>query len=124
MNMKKGQALILLLVFMALAIILTSGAVVVILLNSQGASKFEQSLIAYNLAEGGAENAIIRLLRDPGYTGETLTSATGQTTIVVTGVNPKTITSTAVAGNFLRKIAVVALDTSGILTVTSWTEVF
>jgi hypothetical protein len=122
--MKKGQALILLLVFMAIAIIITSGAVIVILLNSSGATKFEQSLEAYTLAEGGAENALIRLLRDPMYTGETLTSSTGQITIVVSGVNPKTVTSTAVVGNFVREISVGAQDTNGVLMVTSWTEIF
>ncbi len=122
--MKNGQALVMLLVFMVVAITITSAAVVIILLNSQGATKLERSLVAYQLAEGAAENALIKLLRDPSYTGETLTTSDGQATIVVSGVNPKVIVSSATVGEILRKIQVTASDSNGVLTVTNWVEVF
>lgn len=123
--MKKGQALVMLLVFMVVAITITSAAVVIVVLNSQTASRAEQSLAAYQLAEGAVENALIRLLRDPAYTGETLTIPQGGTTIVtVTGTNPKTIVSSAAVGDFLRRIRVVANDNAGVLVVTAWTEQF
>lgn len=123
--MKSAQALVMLLVFMAVAITITSAAVVIVAINSQTATSAEQSFAAYQMAEGGAENALIRLLRDPAYTGETLTSPQGGTTIItVTGTNPKTIVATAAVGNFLRKIQVTATDDAGVLTVTGWAEQF
>lgn len=123
--MKPAFTLVLLLVFMAIALTLTSAAIVIILVNSAAASKYEQSQMAYSLAAGGAQNALIRLLRDPAYAGETLTiPPLGTTIILVTGTNPKTIASTARVGNFKRQIQVTANDADGKLTVTNWTEQF
>ena len=120
--MKKGQTLVLLLVFIAIAITITSAAVVMIINSTQASSSFEQSILAYQLAESGAENAILRLLRDPTYTQETLTIGDGTATIEVTGSDPKTIQSTGRLGDFARTVVVTAQDMDGILTVVSWQE--
>ena len=120
----RGQALITLLFFMAVAITITSAATIVIVVNSLSVTKFEQSMSAYYVAESGAENAMLRLLRNPIYTGETLPVGLGSAFIQVTGSDPKTITSEGTVGNFKRKIQVVAGYASGILTATSWKEVF
>ena len=69
---QKGQALITLLVFTIVAITITSAAVIIIFTNSIGTSKLEQGTNAYYVAESGAENALLRLLRDPNYSGEIL----------------------------------------------------
>ena len=71
MNYKSGQALVTLLVFMIIAVTITSSAVMIIILNSKGSYRFQDGLVAYQIAESGAENAILRLLRNPDYTGET-----------------------------------------------------
>ncbi len=68
-NMKRGQALVILLVFMAIAVTVTTAAVVMMVVGSTAASKYERSQAAYATAESGAENALLRLLRDPNYTG-------------------------------------------------------
>jgi len=122
--MKPGQTLVFLLVFMTMAITVTTAAALVIISNSQAASKLEQSLTAYGAAEAGAENALLRLLRDPAYPGETLTVGEGIATISAAGSNPKVILSRGKYNNFLRQVQVTASYVNGILTVTSWQEVF
>jgi len=109
---------------MAMAITVTSAAVLVVISNSQASSKLEQSLTAYDIAESGAENGLLRLLRDPAYTVESLTIGTGQATITVTGTNPKIVLSQGAYNNFFRQVRVTATYVGGILTVTSWQEVF
>lgn len=118
-----GQSLISLVIFMVIAIIVVSGAVAVIIVNSKTTTKFYQGMVSYDLAEAGAENALIKLLRDPAYTGETLTVGLDTAVIEVTGGggSPYTITSRGLTGNFQRTIQVIA-SYNNILTVTSWRE--
>lgn len=122
--MKPGQTLVFLLVFMTMAITVTAAAALVIISNSQAASKFEQSLMAYSVAEAGAEEALLRILRDPNFTGTTLTIGQGIATISASGTTTKTILSAGSFNNFLRQVQVTATYIGGILTVTSWQEVF
>lgn len=121
--MKSGQALVTLLVFAATAIIIASGAAVVTIVNSQGTSKFMQGEEALSTAEAGADNAILRILRDPNYTGETITVGGGTATITVTPGLSKTIISTGVSGNFIRKIQVDCAFNNNVLTITGWKEI-
>ncbi len=92
--------------------------------NSQNTTKFQEGMIAFQVAESGAENAVIRLLRDPSYTGETLTVGSGTAVITVTGSSTKTILSSGTNGNYLRKLQIVASYVNNILTITSWQEVY
>jgi len=124
-QLQRGQALITLLFFTVIAVIITSAAVVIILINSLSAQKLEQGTISYYAAESGAENAILRLLRDPSYTGETLTI---DGSIVVSTVSQSgstyTIASSATSGNFKRKVEITASFVSNILTISSWKEIY
>lgn len=119
-----GQALIALVIFMVVATIIISGAVTVIVVNSTTTGKFYQGVVSYDIAEAGIENALIRLLRNPNYTGETLTIGSDTATIQVTGGDgtPYTIMSTSQAGNFKRAIQAVAEYNNNILTINSWKE--
>jgi hypothetical protein len=123
-NSESGQTLIALLIFMIVAISVMTTSVILISANSIAASKVEQSISAYNTAESGAENALLRLLRDPFYTGETITVDSGTAVTTVSGTTTKTITSTGTSGNFIRKIQVVVDYNNNIMTVTSWKEIF
>lgn len=114
--------LVALLSFMAVAITLTTAVTVVTLANSLTVSKYSLGQDALNIAEAGADNALLRLTRDPTYTGETLTVGTGTATITVSGTSPKTITSVGQSGTFRRTIVVTATQTSNVLAVTSWVE--
>lgn len=123
-RLQHGQTLVTLLIFMIIGITITTAAVVMVIVNSRNVSRIEQGNDTLSIAESGVENALIRLLRDPAYTGETLLVGTGSTVVqITTSGNEKTITSTAVQGNFSRKLQVV-LTVNGELTITSWQEIF
>lgn len=120
-----GQALILLLVFVAIGIITTSAAVALSIINAQATSKFAQGQNALSLAEAGSENAIIRLIRDPGYSGpETLNIEGSTVTITVTSAGAaKTILSKSQDGDFKRTIEVAGTLTNNVFSLTSWKEI-
>lgn len=118
-----GQALIMLLMYMMIAIIITSASVMLIIVNSRATDSLYQGSTAYDVAESGAETAMIKLLRDPNYTGETLTVGTGQAVVTVTGINPKTILSKGTLNNFTRTIQVIVDTSNNTITATSWKEI-
>lgn len=120
---QSGQALVALLAFMATAVTLTTAATMVTVANVQSTSRYGLGQEALELAETGADNALLRLQRDPAYAGETLTLANGTATITVSGSSPKTITVVGKSGNFRRTVQVVAAVSGTVLTVTSWDEV-
>jgi len=121
--MKKGQTLLILLVFMIIAITVTSAATTLIIVNSANTQKMEGGEVALHIAESGIENGLLRLLRNPNYTGENdLTIGGGTVDISVTGNNPYTITATGTSGIFTRIIQVV-VNYNGNMTITSWREI-
>ena len=120
----KGQTLVTLLFFMVIAITVTTGAVIIVFANTTGQTKLQQSQTAYYIAESGMENSLIRLLRDPSYTGETLPVGEGTAITTINGSGPYTITATGTVGSFVRTVQVVANYTNNILTVQSWKETF
>ena len=123
-NSSMGQALISLLFFMIIAITITSAAIIMIFTNSLSASAAQQGDVSYAAAENGIENALLRLLRDPTYKGETLPSNGGNATVQIVGNDPYTITSDGYVNSYKRTIQVVASYTTGQLTISSWKEIF
>jgi hypothetical protein len=123
MKDQSGQALIVLLFFMIIAITLSTTAIAVVASNSLSVTSTEESTHALEIAEAGAQDGLIRLIRTPNFSGETLTVSGGSATVVVTGTSIKTILSTGVNGSFKRKIQVTASFASGIFTITGWQEV-
>ncbi len=124
LQVTSGQALVSLLFYVMIILVVTSGAVMLIAINSLSATKLQEGVLAYGVAEGGAENAVLRVLRDPSYTGENdLPIGNGDADIVVTAGNPVSIVSTGKVGNFIRKIQVTMERTSGYYTITSWREI-
>ncbi len=122
MKKNSGQTLVSLMIFMVTAIIIITAAVAVTIINSKTTSKFYQGIVSYDLAETGIENAIIRLLRDPSYTGETLVLTGATIELLVSGSDPYTITSTATNGNFKRTIRATASYNNNALSISSWKE--
>lgn len=122
-NSNKGQALVLLLTFMLIAILVTSASIALVLNSSVGTSKLYQGSNSLDIAESGAETAMIKLLRNPNYTGETLSVGGGQAVITVTGTNPKTVVSRGTISNFTRTIQVIVDTSNNTLTATSWKEI-
>lgn len=125
MKNKNGQALVVLLVFMVVAIIMTTMAVALVIINATAASQVEQGDSALKLAESGAENALLRLVRDPTYTGtESLTIGVGSVTATVSAGTPAIITSRGVEGQFVRSVSVSASFVDTVLKVNSWKETY
>lgn len=121
---QSGHALVILLVFVTVALSVSLAAATLSAYSITNASNMQISLLARNVAESGMENALLRLLRDPSYVGETLTSTEGTAVVTVTGTTTKTITSVGTVGNFKHTVAVTASYTNGILSIVSWNDVF
>lgn len=117
-----GQALVVLLFYMIIAMTLTTTAVAVIVSNSLAVTQEEVGNQALVIAEAGAENALLKLIRNTNYTGEILTIASGSATVTVSGDSTKTITSTGNVEGVARVIQVTAGINNGVMTVTSWQE--
>lgn len=118
-----GQALITLLVFTVMASAIITGAVAMIVINSQATGTLVNSEEALKIAEAGVDNAAMRLLRDPGYTGETLTVGNGTATIIVNGGLTKTVVSEGISGDFKRKVQATIAVSNNTVTVTTWSEI-
>lgn len=129
-GLQRGQALITLLVFMIIGLTITSAAIVMILVNSSSGTKQQQGELAYQIAQSGAENAVLRVLRTPPptYTGETLPIGNGQAVITVTGsgttASPYVILSRGELGNFVRQVEIQARYESNLFEITSEREVY
>ena len=121
---EKGQALVTLLFFVLISLTITSAAIIIIIINSSATGKFEAGILAYNAAESGVENAFLRLLRDPDYTGETLIIDTASAVVTVTGVSfPKTIVSVGQSGSFKRTVQAQMNYNSGYYIFSNWKEI-
>jgi len=118
-----GQTLVLLLIYVVVAMIITTAAVAISVVNSRATDKVYQGTTAYDVAESGAETAMLKLLRNPNYLGETLTVNGGSATITITGGALKTVTSKGTLGNFTRTIQAVVDTSDNILVIVSWKEI-
>lgn len=120
-----GQALITLLFFVVMGVTITSAAAVILITNIKAASKVEQSTMAYYIAESGAEEGVLRILRNPQYSGTlTVTVDGGNATVSATQGNPITILSVGHYNNFLRKVQIQTVYNNGTVTIQSWKEVY
>jgi hypothetical protein len=120
--LEAGQALTTLLFFVVISLTITAGAIIIIIANSTSTSKFQEGTLAYYAAESGVENALLRLLRNPNYTRETLIVGSATAEITVTGTNPITITSVGQNGNFKRTVQAQLSYNNGYYTVSNWKE--
>lgn len=123
LNLKQGQALVVLIVFVAIATIIISSAVVVMIANSRLASDQTLSVSAFSAAEAGVNEAVLSLLRNPNYTGGTLTVGSAVATITVSGSPTVTIVSKGVAGSFVKKVQVTGTYTGNAFAISSWSEI-
>ena len=120
--LKSGQALtsLLIIMFVGLVIIATSSALINTSLSST-ASLLEAN-DALVVTESGAEDALLKILRNPSYTGGTLPFDIGQASISVSSTNPFTFVSKGTVGQHQRSIQVIINNNNGIMTLSSWRE--
>ncbi|SRR5258706_15579911 len=123
----KGQALVTLLFFMVLAITITSAAIILLVNNITGSSINEQGTGTYYAAQSGAEEAIIRLIRDPNFSGETIQIGDANVIVQVTAQGSNyNILSVATSNNDVRKIQAVLTyshSSTAAFTISSWNEI-
>ena len=118
-----GQSLVLLLIFVMIAISITAVATFVLSANSLAATTYSQGVATAHMAETGAEVALVKILRDQTYVGETLVIDEGTVVVTVSGTTNLTITATATNGNFTKTVEVLATYSNNVLTPTSWKEI-
>ena len=119
---QSGQALVVLLFYMVIAVTLVTTAVALTMTGSITTMREEEGNHALEFAENGMENALLKLLRDASYTGETFSMNNGTVVTTVSGTQSKTILSVATKGNYKKTLEVIATITNGKLTVSSWKE--
>lgn len=119
---EEGQTLVLLLVFVMVAIAITTAATFIIATNSLSATAVSRGLATKQMAEAGAEKALLQLLRDPNYKGETFSLDTGAVTATVSGTTTLTIDSTAVNGDFEKRVEVITIYSDNVLTPVTWKD--
>lgn len=117
---QRGQSLVLLLFFVLMAMTFAVTAIFMSVIGAGSSTALEAGVEVRELADSGVENALLKLVRNSSYTGETYPD--GSVSIAVTGTNPKTISVTAKDGNFTRTIEVLAAYNNNVLSVTSWKE--
>lgn len=107
--------------FIIIALFLISAAVVMMISNSRSVQKVEGEELAIKVAETGAEVGLMNLLRDPNYTGESITLPDGVVEVSVTG---GTVNVTGTSGDFVKKLVVTTSFVNNVLSVVSWEEVY
>jgi hypothetical protein len=123
---KEGQALIGVLAVIAVSIVLVSSLMMNSLISADSSLKLRQSSIAISAADSYMQNALIKIIRDPNYTGETLTLDNGRVIIEVTGDNPKNVSIKSInsQNDILRQLSAdVGYNASGAISVSNWTEI-
>lgn len=119
---QKGQALITLIIFILIAISVTSAGVAATLSSIFSASETEQGIIALSAAESSIENAILRYIRNPSYTGDTLVIGGATVTTQIVG-NPPTFTAVGRYQNSSHTVQVQTVYNNNALTISSWKEI-
>lgn len=121
---EKGQSLVTLLVFMAIAMAITSAAATVLLNSIEATTKYSDGLAAFAVSESGAENGLLRLVRNPNYSGETLEVGDGTAVIQVNPGDPITIVSTGKVRNNIKQNVLEIVYNIGILNISAWKEIY
>ena len=120
----KGQTLVALMVFVLAGMAITTAATFIIAANSLATSKIHQAIVARQAADSGAENALMRLIRDRNYTGETFNVGESEVIVTVSGEGVKKIVSKGKNSDFVKKVEVMAELANNVLRVISWKEIY
>lgn len=118
-----GQAVITVLFVVVIGMLVATGATMTLVNAYTAASNRELSAYAYDMAESGIENGMLRLLRDTSYTGETISFGPNRLAVVTVSQFPDLIIqSVGTAGSIVRKIIVRAHMDNLRIVIDSWKE--
>jgi len=121
---QSGQTLVALLFFIMIGIIATGATTIILFTNLLSGQRFENAETVRQAVDAGGENALLQLLRDQNYVGETLNINDNEVVINVSGSTTKTINVTSTDGSFERKIVIIASLINNVLTVNSWQTIY
>lgn len=119
---KSGQALTTLLIIMFVGLSVITSAVGLANINLTSTSGLLEANQALIIAENGAEDTLLKILRNPSYISGTLPSSDGLATISVASTSPFIFVSRGNVGQHQRSIQVTINTNDGIMTVSSWKE--
>lgn len=123
MKTGKGQAMVMLVLLTVILASIATSVVAIVTTNALNTMREERGNQALSIAESGAEEALLQLLRDPSYSGGSLTTSEGSATVVVVGDGTKTITSQGEVVGYVKVVEVVARMELGQLLIDSWQEI-
>lgn len=119
-----GQAMVTVLFVCIIGMSIMTGALYGVYNAIGMSSQSELGLLAGSAAETGIENALIRFIRDPSYTGETMQLDANRKVIISVGGTPKTtITATGSVGSVTRRIQAIVYYNNGVFTIESWSDI-
>lgn len=123
-NSSRGQAIITVIFIAIIGMFIATGAIFSLANALESSSVQELGSVAYQVAESGIENSMVRLMRDPSYAGGTYVIDDTSTAVVTVTINPDiTIQSIGTAGSVSRKIVATAHYNNLMLVVDSWKEI-
>lgn len=120
-----GQALVTLLFISVIGITIATAAAIIIFQNIKSSSVVEQGMTAYFIAESGVEEAILRTLRNPSYSGTPtgIPISIDGGSLVISTSSGGIITAVGTFNNAVRKIQVKTVYNNGVLSIVSWKEI-
>lgn len=121
---KSGQVLTSVVVFVAFGLSVIALSAVLMVINMQNTLKYTESGNCLNHAEAGVEEAVLRLLRDPTYSGGTMLLEGVTTTVTVSGTDTdKSILAVATYNGFAKKVLATVSLAGDKVSLLSWKEV-
>lgn len=120
---QRGSMMVLLMIIVVVGTIIAATSVLLVVDATVMTTVQSSGSTARDIAESGAENAILMLLRNPSYTGESLALNGGTATISVTGADPVQITSIGEIGAYRRTVYVALTRNQGRWEVVEWYEI-
>lgn len=120
---QSGQAMLAVVGLLSVGLLMATTNILIGIIGHDQALAFQQSDQGRCLAEAGAEEASLRLARNPDYSGGQLVIDEKNVNIEVSGDNAKTVVSSVNYFGKIKKVQVTVNISSGLAEITDWQEV-
>lgn len=122
-QLAKGQALLPLLIVVIIVLSLGTASIELAIGNVLVSRYFQEGLTGYFTTEAALENGLLRLLRNPGYPGESLQINDASCTINISGALPQVMDVRCDNSRQVRKIQAEISYVDGIMQVDNIREI-
>lgn len=120
---QQGQALIMVILIGVISIIAVVSASTLVISELKKNTATASGVAQYAVTYGALENAFMRLLRDPNYSGETVTLGTSTCYITATSGLTKTVDVRCTNGQYVRKLGATVIFSGGTMSVSGISEI-